>query len=756
MKKGLQIIGLLCTLTLLTVLTWLAKLDLNYYQTEIQNWVQQTTGRPLHLKGNLELHLFPWLGLNTGPFTLGNPPHLAPSPPLLQVANAQIRISLWPFLLKQIKIEHFQLTGVILHLVRQTDGSNNWDPLFPSPTSASPSYFSLEDLTLNHLIIQDSQVTWTDQLLDQQFNLHHFSLNTGPLRLGQSTQIVLNTQLTWQQWQVQLNFNTLLHNFPQHTLYHLSDFTLTTELLNTPFPLPHPWKLQGDLKLNFAQSTFQLTEFNLQFPTAQIAGHLHWQSRSQLPSISGHLQVQTQALSSLFPFPTFSKSLNLITDLQSNFKILTLNNFSLQLDEHHLTVPRIEWHLTQDFLTVPNFNLHSLGNQLLGQFTLQHPFTIPHFTAQLQWLSSPQALLSLAATLPFSQQLPKQFSIKTGLGMANLPGLSNPETALLRMETQVDFAKNILQFKEFNLNVEGQTLTIPNLTINFDRSNLKIDSYTLNWLGIHLNGQLTGQQFSTNPQLTGQWRLAPVNLSILERITGLTLPQQLPAFLVINPLSLQGKFHFQNGQLSLLHPQIQLGNWQLSVSQGEFNFQQDKLNLSGFKLAGPGLTLLGQGKVQGMFERPSWQGLLELQPCDLQAVFREIGYPISWQLPLSLNFKTEIRGQGLEWKFDNLVMHLNDSTVKGEIHGDLAQPLDLNFQLAMDKWQMASNSLDKSDRSLGLTSSGISLPIKELQALRINGEVKIGELKLSILTMKEVRLQLLTEHGRLKISPKLR
>ena len=62
----------------------------NDYKGRIAAAVKQSTGRDLILKGDIKLSIFPWVALELGPASLGNPPGFGEEP-FLAFDHAAIR-----------------------------------------------------------------------------------------------------------------------------------------------------------------------------------------------------------------------------------------------------------------------------------------------------------------------------------------------------------------------------------------------------------------------------------------------------------------------------------------------------------------------------------------------------------------------------------------------------------------------------------------------------------------------------------------
>jgi AsmA protein len=122
--------------------------DPNDYKPRIIAAVQKATGRELVLQGDITLSLFPWLALELGPASLGNPPGFEAQPygapaavpsgiPFVSFTHASVRAKLLPLLAKRLEIGRVEVAGLDLRLLRNAQGRGNWAGFGNLKTSAS-------------------------------------------------------------------------------------------------------------------------------------------------------------------------------------------------------------------------------------------------------------------------------------------------------------------------------------------------------------------------------------------------------------------------------------------------------------------------------------------------------------------------------------------------------------------------------------------------------------------------------------------
>jgi AsmA protein len=98
----------------------------NDYKGRIAETVKESTGRDLVLKGDIKLSVFPWIALELGPASLGNPPGFGEEP-FLAFNRAAVRVKLFPLLAKRLEMDRVEVDGLDLRLRKNAQGTGNWE-----------------------------------------------------------------------------------------------------------------------------------------------------------------------------------------------------------------------------------------------------------------------------------------------------------------------------------------------------------------------------------------------------------------------------------------------------------------------------------------------------------------------------------------------------------------------------------------------------------------------------------------------------
>src|SRR5699024_8244334 len=99
--------------------------DPNEHKAQITALIEQRIGRDVTIPGEIDLSVFPWLGVSIGKVTVANGSGFGDQP-LAEIDSAQVRVKLLPLLHKQVEIGTVALNGLKLYLARNAKGRTNW------------------------------------------------------------------------------------------------------------------------------------------------------------------------------------------------------------------------------------------------------------------------------------------------------------------------------------------------------------------------------------------------------------------------------------------------------------------------------------------------------------------------------------------------------------------------------------------------------------------------------------------------------
>ena len=100
-------------------------IDFNRYRDRISAWGAELTGRPVKIRGEVEVRLFPWPTVTLNDVTVANPPG-ATQPAFLEAERITARLSLAALLSGRLEVERVDFEKPQLALERLKNGTGTW------------------------------------------------------------------------------------------------------------------------------------------------------------------------------------------------------------------------------------------------------------------------------------------------------------------------------------------------------------------------------------------------------------------------------------------------------------------------------------------------------------------------------------------------------------------------------------------------------------------------------------------------------
>lgn len=549
LKIIISILASLLLLAIVTVVTLPFLVDLNDFKAQIEAFVQDNTGRTLNIEGEIELSVFPWLGITTEKMTLNNAEGFS-AQPFAEIRQSQIKVKLLPLLFNQVEVSEVVLKGLNLNLLRNSQGLSNWDDLAALIRAKQNQPKSpLKLLEIAGLLIEDAQIVWDDQQAKQNIRIEDFSLNTDKLVFNQP---------------IELTFGFTAHS---------SEVDLT-ETVN----------FAGDLTVTEELDVFNLTQIKLKtktegksVPTGKLVATVFADANFDLKQQTlklAPLKIKTDALTVTTPV--------LMTWLEKPFRLegsIHIPNFdAAEFIQKQLAIklPQMADEKALTWLAA-DFHLNADADHLrLQNLEIQLDETTAKGSAQLNNFSDPAITFNFSLDrVNFDRYLPLP---ESGDDIQNLtpPGSTVAENATL-------FPVETLK----GLNLNGQ------LTIN----DLKIKNLTMQGVRLLLNarnGQLQSYQ-SVNRLYQGAYN-SKIVFDVSNELPVLTLTQQL-SHIQLEPLLMDLNGQAQLAGLIDIDAKLEAkGNTDYAIKSsltGRLNFLGKDMLIRGFNLQ----KVIDNGKI---------------------------------------------------------------------------------------------------------------------------------------------------------------
>jgi AsmA protein len=302
--------GLLAVLVLVIIAIGLL-VKPNDYKDRIIREVKASTGRELALPGAIRLSVFPWVALELGAASLGNPAGFA-GRQFVSVEHVALRVKLLPLLHKKLQIGRIEIDQLNLNLQKNAAGKGNWEDFGTHPAAAgSPAnesaqtgsiFQSLAGITISNSRVDYNAISITD-------------LN---LTIGNVT-----------------------------SQYGLSDLSVTGDLKSKVGAPALPFAFTAPaVNLDLNAQTLRVAQFAGQFASAKVSGSLKGDRIVAQPVITGALALEPVALRTLASQlgievpktrdPQAFSRLSAKTDFGYTDKAVRLQNIQAQLDDSRL------------------------------------------------------------------------------------------------------------------------------------------------------------------------------------------------------------------------------------------------------------------------------------------------------------------------------------------------------------------------------------------------------------------------------------
>jgi len=287
---AIVIAGAIGVLVLALIGVWLF-VNPNDYKGRIEQTVQTSTGRQLTLAGDLKLSVFPWIALQLGPATLGNPPGFS-GPPFASVQHIAVRVRLLPLLHKQLEIGNVDIDGMALNLKKNSQGIGNWETSGQNkPATTSGSSGSITEL--GGLTLTNSRLSYEGMTAD------HIDLIVGRLAAGTPSPVKLRLDLKTAPnaapLPLEASFVAAIDTATQR--YAVSRLELQGTLKPQAAPQPVHWALSArELALDLHTQALSAPEFSLQLGSARLGGAASGTHVMDAPQLSGRFKLEPVAL----------------------------------------------------------------------------------------------------------------------------------------------------------------------------------------------------------------------------------------------------------------------------------------------------------------------------------------------------------------------------------------------------------------------------------------------------------------------------
>ena len=204
LKWGFIVVGSLVVLIVAALLIIPRFVDVMAYTPMLEERVTQATGRPFSIGDDLNLSLFPWVGVSFSNLQLGNTPQFKEKE-FVTIQQFEARVKVLPLLSKTIEVKRFVVNEPRFVLVKNQDGRVNWaqpsetdkpsPPAQESPGEVPTGELPIKSLEVGEFAVRNGSALWIDHTSGTRQEVSDLNLVLKNVSFDQPIDIDLSARL---------------------------------------------------------------------------------------------------------------------------------------------------------------------------------------------------------------------------------------------------------------------------------------------------------------------------------------------------------------------------------------------------------------------------------------------------------------------------------------------------------------------------------------------------------------------------------
>jgi AsmA protein len=291
----------------IALLAFAATFDANNYKPQIIEQVEKATGRDFSIAGDINVSVFPWIGLKVDEVSLGNAKGFS-AKQFAAIKQLDIKVNVLPLLKKEVQINTIRLHGLNLALEVAKDKSNNWSGLTQAEAASAEAETAAAEtppaeaagLPLQSLMVEgfefvDATILYDDRSTNTRTTVSDLNLKTGAIQFEQPVAVSFSAHINNEQpvLDSRLKLSTNLTFNKEFTIFNLSDLVFTVFASANEF-IKQDEKLEIKTSIDVAMDEQRVVINQLQLSamgTTTVANFSVTQFL-QTPLVQGDIEVQ--------------------------------------------------------------------------------------------------------------------------------------------------------------------------------------------------------------------------------------------------------------------------------------------------------------------------------------------------------------------------------------------------------------------------------------------------------------------------------
>jgi len=313
--------------------------------------------------------------------------------------------------------------------------------------------------------------------------------------------------------------------------------------------------------------------------------------------------------------------------------------------------------------------------------------------------------------------------------------------------------------------------------VDFKKGDIDLPILDIKTLGLTAKGQMKAKGMNTeNGNIDGKLSVKGEKLSTLLTAFGQAdLGEVMQSFSVdaglkgnqkdiaLNPFDVKATFAGKQ----IPNPPVTI---KLNAKTARASLEKQSFSVSQLALTGLGMAMNANVRASNIFDKPKFNGDLNIAEFNL----REFAKQLNQELPKTadkkvfqkVGIKTAFSGSHDSISFNDLTMRLDNTQLNGNLAVNHFTQPDIQFNIGIDsinadRYLPPASKTKKKDKKRAKKpgaagkdgSSSSDLPVEMLRTLKIKGDLFIGQLVLSNITMKKIKIGLRAKDGNIHLDP---
>ncbi len=317
LRRSFKFFFIMLVLVLLALLAFVATFDANNYKPQIIEQVEKATGRSFSIDGDINLSVFPWIGLKVEGVALGNEKGFK-SEKFAAIRQLDIKVNVLPLLKKQVEVNTIRLHGLSLSLEVAKNSSNNWSGLSQSgdtadakesatmPATAAPAeevkpagegddVSVLQSLKIEGFEFIDAVIHYDDRSSNNRATVSELNLTTSAITFDEPIDVQFGARIENNQPLIdtRLSLNTKLTINQELTKFNLDDFIFTILAKANEFiPQQEQIEIRSIIDVSMDDQVVTLKQLQLSALATTTLADITITQFSSSPVIKGDIEVQ--------------------------------------------------------------------------------------------------------------------------------------------------------------------------------------------------------------------------------------------------------------------------------------------------------------------------------------------------------------------------------------------------------------------------------------------------------------------------------